>query len=233
GQEHREEVLILPEGYSEDRIDIHLTAVITGMAAEPAVRIPALAKLHRVLGEVQDEPTALLPTRVLGHLVAVTCLCALESSSSQKAAEILRQLLPLLRRREDELRRTPGGEEVIERALAATGPSLDAHHLARVFGAFLPAQQLLEAIQLLAALPDSFCWMDAFALLQELLGQFLHKTLRMEDVLGRLCLQAVPVASQVLRVLAKSHLEEVLAAFLHLPFRYGALDRCSSTVFVP
>ncbi|KAJ6652769.1 hypothetical protein lerEdw1_010917 [Lerista edwardsae] len=40
----------------------------------------------------------------------------------------------------------------------------------------------------------------------------------MEDVLERLCLQAVPVASQVLRVLAKSHLEKILAAFLNLEF---------------
>ncbi|KAJ6651692.1 hypothetical protein lerEdw1_020709, partial [Lerista edwardsae] len=47
-----------------------------------------------------------------------------------------------------------------------------------VFGAFLPAPQLLEAIQLLAALPESFSWLDGFALMQELLDQYLHKTLR-------------------------------------------------------
>ncbi|KAJ6652768.1 hypothetical protein lerEdw1_010916, partial [Lerista edwardsae] len=118
-----------------------------------------------------------------------------------------------------ELRRTPRGQEVIERALAVTGPSLsNPYHQARVFGAFLPAPQLLEAIQLLAALPESFSWLDGFALMQELLDQFLNKTLRMEDVLGRLCLQAVPVASRVLRALAKSHLEETVTAFLTLPY---------------
>ncbi|KAJ6652049.1 hypothetical protein lerEdw1_015466, partial [Lerista edwardsae] len=111
-----------------------------------------------------------------------------------------------------------GGQEVVERALAVTGPSLDAHHQARVFGAFLPAPQLLEAIQLLAALPDSFSWLDGFALMQELLDQFLHKTLKIEDVLERLGLQAGPVAFWVLRALAKSHSEKLLEAFLHLPF---------------
>ncbi|KAJ6652756.1 hypothetical protein lerEdw1_010904, partial [Lerista edwardsae] len=40
-----------------------------------------------------------------------------------------------------------------------------------------------------------------------------------EDVLERLCLQQQPVAFRILSVLAKSHLEKTLEAFLNLPFR--------------
>ncbi|CAI5788131.1 XP_034974734.1uncharacterized protein LOC118086845 [Podarcis lilfordi] len=179
-----------PEGFSKDQLKARLMDVVTTMkSGKKMVRRKALRDLSDLLQKIQEYPSVALPASSLGQLVAISCLCALDPDPEcrQRAAEALCHLLPILRRKEETLARMSRNQTLIIRAQKVLNstrspvPALfinDCYSLARVFGAFLPAEQLLEAVCFLVSnlVPESsFSPLDISHLLQEFIKQFSGK----------------------------------------------------------
>ncbi|XP_053256947.1 uncharacterized protein LOC128419819 isoform X2 [Podarcis raffonei] len=174
-----------PESVSKEHLKARLTEVVATMKSGK-IRRKALRDLSALLQKIQEYPSEALPASSLGQLVAISSLCALDPDleCKQRAAEALCHLLPILQRNEETLAGTLSNQILITRAekvLKSPGgpvPELfvnNCFHLARVFGAFLPAEQLLEAMCFLArdlVVESSFNPLDISHLLQEFIKQF-------------------------------------------------------------
>ncbi|XP_053100205.1 uncharacterized protein LOC128322623 isoform X2 [Hemicordylus capensis] len=231
---------ILPEGLSEEKLVIELASVLLGLKSEELeIRLKALQKFFRILTGVKADPCGQLPDDLIGRLVAVTCLCALDENreSRQMAAEVLCELLPILRRGEQRLMYTPWGKDLVKRALSALGPTTEpnpsffsgnCYNLAMVFGGFLSSEQLLEVMHFLAGdltTEGSFDLLNIFHLPREFIKQFSGKSVWLEELLDHLFIRLkdrVPhgqdIALLAFPVLAVDHLEEVVLYLLKHPF---------------
>ncbi|XP_053257012.1 uncharacterized protein LOC128419851 [Podarcis raffonei] len=203
------------------------------------IRRKALRYLSALLQKIQEYPSEALPASSLGQLVAITSVCALDPDLEcrQQAAEALCHLLPILQRNEETLAGTLSNQILITRAekvLKSPGgpvPELfvnNCYHLARVFGAFLPAEQLLEAMCFLArdlVVESSFNPLDISHLLQEFIKQFGGTKVEVKVLLEALykiaqgpMVQGRDVAVFLLSILSHHHLAKVVQYLLQFPF---------------
>ncbi|XP_053265116.1 uncharacterized protein LOC128423704 [Podarcis raffonei] len=203
------------------------------------LRRKVLRELSNLLQKIQEYPSVVLPASSLGQLVAISCLCALDPDLEcrQRAAEALCHLLPILWRNEETLARTSRNQTLIIRAqkvLNSTGepvPELfinDCYSLARVFGTFLPAEQLLEAMCFLASnlvLESSFDPLDISHLLQEFIKQFSGKAVEVEVLLEAFykitqgpTVEGRNMAVFTFSILSHHHLVKVVEYLLQFPF---------------
>ncbi|XP_060124579.1 uncharacterized protein LOC132591210 [Zootoca vivipara] len=228
-----------PDGFRKDQLKARLMDVVTRMKSGK-IRRKALQDLSALLQKIQEYPSVALPASSLGQLVAISCLCALDPDPEcrQQAAEALCHLLPILQRKEETLARTSWDQTLILRAqkvLQSTRgpvPELfvnDCYSLARVFGAYLPAQQLLEAMCFLASdlvVESSFNPLDISHLLQEFIKQFSGTKVEVEVLLEAFykitqgpTVQGRNMAAFALSIMPHQHLAKVVAYLLQFPFR--------------
>ncbi|CAI5783161.1 XP_034995939.1uncharacterized protein LOC118097306 [Podarcis lilfordi] len=203
------------------------------------IRRKVLQDLSAFLQKIQESPSVALSASSLGRLVAISCLCALDPDpeSRQRAAEALCHLLPILRCNEETLARTSWNQTLIfraEKVLKSTGgpvPELfvnNCYSLARVFGAFLPAEQLLEAVCFLArdlVVESSFNPLDISHLLQEFIKQFGGTKVEVKVLLEAFykisqgpTVQGRSMAVFALSILSHHHLDKVVEYLLQFPF---------------
>ncbi|XP_060124580.1 maestro heat-like repeat-containing protein family member 7 [Zootoca vivipara] len=228
-----------PDGFRKDQLKARLMDVVTRMKSGK-IRRKALQDLSALLQKIQEYPSVALPASPLGQLVAISCLCALDPDPEcrQQAAEALCHLLPILRRKEETLAQTSWNQTLILRAqkvLQSTGgpvPELfvnDCYSLARVYGAYLPAEQLLEAMCFLASdlvVESSFNPLDISHLLQEFIKQFSGTKVEVEVLLEAFykitqgpTVQGRNMAAFALSIMPHQHLAKVVAYLLQFPFR--------------
>ncbi|XP_077787155.1 uncharacterized protein LOC144328336 [Podarcis muralis] len=203
------------------------------------IRRKALRDLCAFLQKIQEHPSAVIHACSYGQLVAISCLCALDPDpeSRQRAAEALCHLLPILQHNEETLAGTLRNQMLIigaEQVLESTGgpvPGLfvnNCHSLVRVFGAFLPAAQLLEAMCFLArdlVLESSFDPLDISHLLQDFIKQFGGTKVKVEVLLEAFykiaqgpTVQGRNMAVFAFSILAHHHLDKVVQYLLQFPF---------------
>ncbi|XP_060138693.1 uncharacterized protein LOC132593185 [Zootoca vivipara] len=237
-----------PDGFRKDQLKARLTDVVTRMKSGK-IRRKVLQDLSALLQKIQEYPSVALPASSLGQLVAISCLSALDPDPEcrQRAAEALCHLLPILRRKEETLARTSWNQTLLIRArkvLQSTGgavPELflnNCYSLARVFGAYLPEEQLLEAMCFLASdlvVESSFNPLDISHLLQEFIKQFSGTKVEVEVLLEAFykitqgpTVQGRNMAAFALSIMPPQHLAKVVAYLLQFPFRYGALQAGST-----
>ncbi|XP_060138691.1 maestro heat-like repeat-containing protein family member 7 [Zootoca vivipara] len=228
-----------PDGFRKDQLKARLTDVVTRMKSGK-IRRKALQDLSALLQKIQEYPSVALPASSLGQLVAISCLSALDPDPEcrQRAAEALCHLLPILRRKEETLARTSWNQTLLIRArkvLQSTGgavPELflnNCYSLARVFGAYLPEEQLLEAMCFLASdlvVESSFNPLDISHLLQEFIKQFSGTKVEVEVLLEAFykitqgpTVQGRNMAAFALSIMPPQHLAKVVAYLLQFPFR--------------
>ncbi|XP_053257923.1 maestro heat-like repeat-containing protein family member 7 [Podarcis raffonei] len=203
------------------------------------IRRKAYQDLSALLQKIQENPSVAVPASSFGQLVAISCLCALDPDpeSRQRAAEALCHLLPILRCNKETLAGTLKNQILITRAekvLKSTGgpvPELfvnNCYHLARVFGAFLPAEQLLEAMCFLArdlVVESSFNPLDISHLLQEFIKQFGGTKVEVKVLLEAFykisqgpTVQGRSMAVFALSIMSHHHMEKVVEYLLQFPF---------------
>ncbi|XP_077787104.1 uncharacterized protein LOC114589881 isoform X2 [Podarcis muralis] len=203
------------------------------------IRRKALQDLCAFLQKIQEHPSAVIHACSYGQLVAISCLCALDPDpeSRQRAAEALCHLLPILRHNEETLAGTLRNQMLIigaEQVLESTGgpvPGLfvnNCYSLVRVFGAFLPAEQLLEAMCFLArdlVLESSFDPLDISHLLQDFIKQFGGTKVKVEVLLEAFykiaqgpTVQGRNMAVFAFSILAHHHLDQVVQYLQQFPF---------------
>ncbi|CAI5783035.1 XP_034995939.1uncharacterized protein LOC118097306 [Podarcis lilfordi] len=239
-------LIFLLKASARDQLKNRLADVVTRMK-NGKIRRKALRDLSALLQKIQEYPSVALPASSLGQLVAISCLCALDPDpeSRQRAAEALCHLLPILRHNEETLARTSWNQTLIfraEKVLKSTGgpvPELfvnNCYSLARVFGAFLPAEQLLEAMCFLArdlVVESSFNPLDISHLLQEFIKQFGGTKVEVKVLLEAFykisqgpTVQGRSMAVFALSILSHHHLAKVVAISPPVSFRVISRDSC-------
>lgn len=184
------------EDFSQEKLQVQLASVLAGLQSwKKEVRSKALQKFSGLLLEANKHPSVELPESILGKMVAVLGLCVLEPDTSCdcEAAETLCNLLPVMRHKEAMLKETTWGWEAILRAgwilnpTEGPSPELLLHNsyaLPMVFDAYLPPEQLLEAVCYLARdLAVKGISLKIHALLHQFLDEFSGKAVQVKLLL--------------------------------------------------
>ncbi|KAH0631256.1 hypothetical protein JD844_005517 [Phrynosoma platyrhinos] len=228
------ELAAIPENLWEENLKLQLVSILHHLKCQNAmIRTLGLQKLSCILTKLEEHPSVQLP--LLGQVVIVTCLCALDvdNGCDGEAATVLCQLLPIVRRTDDMLWHTEWGPDSIHNALtvlnfSAPVPSLfqdNSYNLAMVFGGYLPPKELFEAMNFLGGdAADFFGFFDVYCLFRELIRQFSGKSVMVQELLELLYANSKSrkknsVATLAISVLATLHLKEVVSFLLEHSFR--------------